>query len=188
MRGCSGTSRWICVRASRAEEGRGDTGMMTIQPNAEAIPFGITVLIAAGLAVLAWRRGRRGGGVLAASFAMMMAGEAAWALFEGLELVIPDLRIKRFCFALRVAGASTTLLGMLFVVLGYTGRERWLTRRRLAAVVAPMAGADPAGLDQPAAPRLLAVDPERDGSAASRSRCRTVRSGVPGASDLRLCD
>ena len=68
----------------------------------------------------------------------MMAGEVAWALFEALELVIVDLRIKRLCFALRVAGATTMLLGMLAFVLRYTGHERWLAPRRFAAIAAPM--------------------------------------------------
>ena len=76
---------------------------MQFQPNAESIPFGITVLIAAGLALLAWRRrGRGDDAAMAAAFAVMMAGEAAWALFEAMELVIVDLPIKRI--VLRDAG------------------------------------------------------------------------------------
>jgi signal transduction histidine kinase/CheY-like chemotaxis protein len=109
------------------------------QPNAEAIPFGITVLIAAELALLAWRRRGRGMAETAPAFAVMMAGEAAWALFEAAELVIVDERIKRACFALRVAGATTMLLGMFAFVLRYTGHDRWLSPRRFAAIAAPMA-------------------------------------------------
>ncbi len=107
------------------------------QPNAESIPFGITVLISAGLALLGWRR-RRQGIAIATAFSAMMVGEAAWALFEAMELVIVELPIKRMCFALRVAGATMMLLGMLAFVLRYTGCERWLAPRRFAAVAAPM--------------------------------------------------
>jgi PAS domain S-box-containing protein len=110
---------------------------MTLQPNPEAIPFGVAVLIAAGLALLALRR-RRAMAATAPAFAAMMAGEAAWALFEALELVIVDLDIKRICFALRVAGATTTILGMLAFVLRYTGCDRWMAPRRFAAISAPM--------------------------------------------------
>ncbi len=110
---------------------------MTIQANPEAMPFGITAMIAAGLAVLAWRRVGRGGGVLAASFAVMMAGEAAWALFDAIELVVGGLGVKQACFALRAAGASAAVLGMLASVLVYTGHARWLARH-LAELAAPM--------------------------------------------------
>lgn len=110
---------------------------MTIQANPEAIPFGITAMIAAGLAVLAWRRVGRGGGALAASFAVMMAGEAAWTLFDALELLVGDLAVKQACFALRAAGASATVLGMVASVLVYTGHARWLARH-LAELAAPM--------------------------------------------------
>jgi signal transduction histidine kinase/ActR/RegA family two-component response regulator len=109
------------------------------QANAESIPFGITVLISAGLAFLAWRR-RRGRGLAetAPAFAVMMAGEAAWALFEALELVIIDDGLKRLCFALRVAAASITLLGMLAFVLRYTECTWWLAPRRFAVLAVPM--------------------------------------------------
>lgn len=109
------------------------------QPNAEAIPFGVTVLIAAGLSLLAWRRCGRDLTETAPAFAAMMAGEAAWALFEALELVIVDERAKRACFALRAAGATLTLLSMLAFILRYTGSEHWLAPRRFAAIAAPMA-------------------------------------------------
>src|SRR5437667_10244752 len=107
---------------------------MTLQPNPEAIPFGVAVAISGCLAVLAWRRR---GMPVAPAFAVMMAGEAAWALFEALELIVVDLPVKRLCFALRVAGAAITILGVLAFVLRYTGRDRWLEPRRFGAIGAP---------------------------------------------------
>jgi PAS domain S-box-containing protein len=109
------------------------------QANAEAIPFGFTVLIAAGLSLLAWRRRGRGMAETAPAFAAMMAGEAAWALFETLELVIADERVKRACFALRAAGAATMILGLFAFTLRHCGLERWLAPRRFAAIAAPTA-------------------------------------------------
>ena len=125
--------------ASRAEAGLAGAGTMTLQPNPEAIPFGVAAAISAGLAWLAWRRRARVPvPALAAAFVTMMVGEVAWALFEALELVIVDLPIKRLCFAMRITGATVTLLGMLAFVLRYTGYERWTAPRRFAAVAAPM--------------------------------------------------
>ena len=66
-------------------------GTMNFQPNPEAIPFGIAAAIAAGLAVFARRRRGR---PLARAFAVMMIGEAAWALFEAMELVIGRLALE----------------------------------------------------------------------------------------------
>lgn len=110
---------------------------MIIQANPEAVLFGIVALTATGLAVLAWRRVGRGGGALALSLAVMMSGEAAWALCDAVRLVVGDLGVKEACIALRVAGASVALLGMLAAVLVYTGHARWL-RRHLAEFTAPM--------------------------------------------------
>ena len=90
--------------------------------------------IAAGLAVLAWRRR---GMPIARAFAVMVGGEAAWALFEAMELVIVPLPIKEWCFALRAGGAITMILGLLATVLLYTGNERWVRPRRFAAICAP---------------------------------------------------
>src|SRR5437763_13692606 len=107
---------------------------MTLQANPVAIPFGVAVAISGCLAVLAWRRR---GMPVAPAFALMMAGEASWALFEALELVTVDLPIKRLWFAMRVAGATITILGLLAVVLRYTGRDPWPEPRRFGAIAAP---------------------------------------------------
>ena len=107
---------------------------MNLQPNPEAIPFGIAVAISAGLAVLAWRRRVM---PVARAFAVMMIGEAAWALFEAMELVIVNLPLKQLCFVLRASGAVTTILGLLATVLLYTGNDRWMEPRRFGAIGAP---------------------------------------------------
>src|SRR5262249_9452443 len=109
-------------------------GTLTLQANPEAIPFGIAAAISGGLALFAWRRRAL---PTAPAFAVMMTGEAAWALFEAMELVIVDLPVKRLCFALRAAGATTTTLRLLAFVLRSTGCERWLEPRRFGALCAP---------------------------------------------------
>ena len=104
------------------------------QPDPHAIPFGIAAAISAGLAVCT---SRRRGLPMAPAFTVMMAGEAAWALFEALELIVVDPDLKQICNDFRVAGAVTTVLGMLAFVLRYTGCTDWLEFRRFAAICAP---------------------------------------------------
>ena len=60
----------------------------------------------------------------APAFAVMMAGEAAWALFEALELVVVDDWVKRLCFALRVAGSPIQdLFARTVLIAPYLGYD-----------------------------------------------------------------
>jgi signal transduction histidine kinase/ActR/RegA family two-component response regulator len=104
------------------------------QADLRAIPFAVAAAISAGLAIFA---SRRRGLPMAPAFAVMMAGEAIWALFEALELVSADSALKRFWNDFRVAGAVITVLGMLAFVLRYTGCAEWLKFRRFAPICAP---------------------------------------------------
>jgi signal transduction histidine kinase/ActR/RegA family two-component response regulator len=107
---------------------------MMFQPNPEAIPFAIAAAVSATLAVFV--RGRRSL-PMAAAFITMMAGEAAWALFEAIELICTDMKAQGLCFELRTAGAVITILGLLAFVLRYTRSVHWLEPRRFAAICAP---------------------------------------------------
>jgi signal transduction histidine kinase/ActR/RegA family two-component response regulator len=104
------------------------------QPNPEAIPFAIAAAVSGSLAVLAWRRRSL---PMAPAFTIMMAGEAAWALFEAIELACNDLVVQGLCYELRTAGAVITILGLLAFVLRYTGSVHWLEPSHFAAVCAP---------------------------------------------------
>ena len=91
---------------------------------------------------------------VARAFAVMVGGEAAWALFEAMELVIVPLPMKEWCFAPRAGGAVTMILGLLATVLLYTGNDRWV-RPDGSPRCCALAGVDRPGLDQPVAPSLL---------------------------------
>jgi signal transduction histidine kinase/ActR/RegA family two-component response regulator len=67
----------------------------------------------------------------------MMAGETAWALFEALELITVEIEYKQMFNYMRIAGAVTTILGMLAFVFRYTGCTDWLSSRRFTAISAP---------------------------------------------------
>jgi signal transduction histidine kinase/ActR/RegA family two-component response regulator len=105
-----------------------------LQPNPEAIPFAIAAAVSGTLAVLAWRRRSL---PMAPAFTIMMAGEAAWALFEALELVCNDPHAQGLFYALRTTGAVITVLGLLAFVLRYTGSTHWLEPRRITLICAP---------------------------------------------------
>ena len=107
---------------------------MTFQPNPEAIPFVVAAVVSGVLAIFAWRRR---GLPIAPAFAVMMTGEAAWALFEALELVFVEIPAKKPFFELRNAGAVTAILGLLAVVLRYTGHVDWLKLPVFTAVCTP---------------------------------------------------
>jgi hypothetical protein len=84
------------------------------QANPIAVPFAVSGAISLLLVVIAWRRRRL---PMAPACAVMMAGEAAWALLEAVELVTVPMAVKRVFFELRVAGAVTAIVGMVAFVL-----------------------------------------------------------------------
>jgi PAS domain S-box-containing protein len=107
---------------------------MTFQANPAAIPFVVAAAVSGLIAIFAWRRR---GLAMAPAFALMMTGEAAWAGFEALELVFVENAAKRPFYELRVAGAVTAILGLVAVVLRYTGRINWLGLSRFTAICTP---------------------------------------------------
>lgn len=104
------------------------------QPNPQAIPFAIAAVVSSILTVFAWRRRRV---PMAPAFITMMAGEAAWALFEAIELTCPNPVEQALWYELRTAGAVITILGLLAFVIRYTGCVPSVNRRRFAMVCAP---------------------------------------------------
>ena len=108
--------------------------MMSFQNVPAAIPIGFAAALSGALALFAWRRRAM---PMAPAFAVMMAGETAWALGAALEPMVIDLAIKRLCIDLRLLGTLTALLGLLAFVLRYTGRLAWLDVRRFGLIAAP---------------------------------------------------
>jgi signal transduction histidine kinase/ActR/RegA family two-component response regulator len=108
--------------------------MMTFQSVPEAIPIAIASVFSCALACFAWRRQAM---PLAPAFAIMMAGETAWALGAALEPIIAELPIKRLCIDLRILGTVTGILGLVAFVFRYTGLFRWLKAGRFLAICAP---------------------------------------------------
>jgi PAS domain S-box-containing protein len=106
---------------------------MTLQGNPRAIPFLLAGGASAILTLFAWRRREM---PRAPAFIAMMAGETAWASAEAVELIVAAPAIQLLCINVRVVGAVASILGMLAIVLHYTGQDRWLAPHRFVAVCA----------------------------------------------------
>ena len=101
---------------------------MRYQANPAALLFLNAALISAGLAFYAWRRRKI---PTATAFAAMMAGETAWALGVGLELLFADLPTKVLCLDMSIVGKDSVPVALLAFVLSYTGHQKWVTGRTL---------------------------------------------------------
>ena len=107
---------------------------MTFQANPEAILFLAAAVVSGLLAFFAWRRRSL---AMAPAFAVMMTGETVWALSQALELLVVEMAAKQPFYELRNAGAVTAILGLLAVVLRYTGHVEWLKLPVFTAVCTP---------------------------------------------------
>ena len=106
---------------------------MSFQNVPAALPIGFAAAFCGTLAFFAWRRREM---PMAPAFAVMMAGETAWALGAAFEPMVIDIAIKRLCIDLRILGTLAALLGLLAFVLRYTGRLAWLDVRRFGLIAA----------------------------------------------------
>ncbi len=97
------------------------------------LPLIANTLIPLLLAYAAWRR-RPGPGVV--PFVVLMLAVAAWSIGYTLDAVIPNLTLSVLATAfLSYAGIAGVGPAWLAFVLSYTGREGWLTRRRVALLL-----------------------------------------------------
>lgn len=90
------------------------------------LPFFIAAAMSAVLALLAWRRRSASGATLCV---LLMLAAAVWALGYALEMGSVTLATKVFWDKAQYLGIVIMPGAWLALVLQYTGRERWLTRR-----------------------------------------------------------
>lgn len=108
----------------------------------EYTPYALPLFIAAGvsimLALFAWRRRPTTG---ATSLAVVGLGAAEWSLAYAVALGIGDLPARIFLAKMQHIGIAVIPLAMLVLVLRYTARSMWLTRRRLLLLsIVPLIG------------------------------------------------
>jgi PAS domain S-box-containing protein len=98
------------------------------QPNAYAISLIISALVSSAVAVFVWRHRPA---TTATPLAFFLLAAAEWSLGYGLELEAVEQPTKVFWARTQYFGIVTVSAMMLLIVLQYTGREKWLTRRNL---------------------------------------------------------
>ncbi|MCP4537891.1 MAG: hypothetical protein GY832_12170, partial [Chloroflexi bacterium] len=102
---------------------------MVWQQTPYMIPLTVTALVALASAIYVWLYchmppSRTG--------ALLLLGNAVWALGCALELAGADVQTKIFWNKMQYVGIITVPTAWLIYTLQYTGREKWLTRRALA--------------------------------------------------------
>ncbi|HEX7588106.1 MAG TPA: histidine kinase N-terminal 7TM domain-containing protein, partial [Anaerolineae bacterium] len=91
----------------------------------------ISAVLSAALTIVAWRRHEV---PAAKAFGFLNLAVFEWSLLYAVELSTSDLPLQTACAKLEYFGiVGLSLAWFLFAVI-YTGRERWLTRRKLAAL------------------------------------------------------
>ena len=95
----------------------------------------LAALCTAALAIYAWQRRNR----TARLFALVALAACFWAVCRTLQVLGADLATEVFWFEIGFAGAVAAPLAWAVFAVEYTGRDRWLTPRRVAlASVIPL--------------------------------------------------
>jgi PAS domain S-box-containing protein len=95
------------------------------------IPLYLATLVAAAMALYAWRRRTVPG---AFPLALLMASLSWWTLTYAWELSAEGFALKFFCTRVRYLGIYGAVLSWVVVAMTFSGRDRWLTGPRLLAL------------------------------------------------------
>lgn len=95
------------------------------------LPQFIAGLISMGMAAYVWRRRHTRGGQ---ALTVLMIATAEWALLSACHKAVPDLSVKLFLAKVQYFGIVSVPPALLTFVLRYTGRDQWLTKRRLLLI------------------------------------------------------
>lgn len=97
----------------------------------------ISVVLGSASAILAWREGKKPG---ARPLVLLLAGQVLWSLMLVFRLRAPTIEAKLFWMHMMWIGVVAIPLGWILFALSYTGRDRFLNWRYVAALAAvPMA-------------------------------------------------
>jgi hypothetical protein len=102
-----------------------------------AQPFYLPIVLLAavvgmGVGVFAWSQGDRPG---ARPLTMLIVAASFWAVAEGLTVASAGLGALSFRTRVGLTFSAIVPIAWVVTVLQYSGRERWLTRRRLGLLL-----------------------------------------------------
>jgi hypothetical protein len=120
-------------------------------PNSILLQFSllISIVLGSASAILAWREGKKPG---ARALVLLLVGQVFWSLMLVFRLQAPTIEAKLFWMHAMWIGVVAIPLGWILFALSYTGRDRYLNRRYVAALaVVPMVTVI-----------LVAIGPEQD--------------------------
>ena len=100
-------------------------------------PYLAMLALAAGITLLlAFRVWQRRLNPAALSFVLLMLAVSAWCIEHALEMTAGDLSAKVFWANMQFFSISLVPVFWLTFITHYTGKSRWLTRRRLSLLMA----------------------------------------------------
>jgi hypothetical protein len=97
-----------------------------------ALPLVLSGVVSALFVPFAWHRRPTAGAV---TFGILALALAVWSLGNALELLSADLESKLFWVKIEYLGIMASPLAWLLFALQYSGRESWITPRRLAPLM-----------------------------------------------------
>jgi PAS domain S-box-containing protein len=103
--------------------------LATLQVHSIIFLTAVSTILSIFLAVYAWRQRNKPG---VPAFALMMAAIAVSSLAEGISMFSYTAESAKFWIKLNFLGIVTIPVFFLIFILQYSGRERWLSRLRIA--------------------------------------------------------
>jgi len=106
---------------------------MILQPSLFFFPLLLSAVITGTLAFLGWRNREN---AIALPFAILMAASTFWTICYAIQLISADLATNLLTTTLSYFGIVTVPVMWLILVLWYTGRENYITRRNVLLLFA----------------------------------------------------
>jgi len=110
---------------------------MTVQFTPYMIPFVISAALMTGLTLYGLKRLRDGYDVTTAAFVALVASGLIWTVTRTLQWLFVSETLTQLWLVVLYIGYGGSTLTVFFFAMAFTGRTKWLSRRRVALVTTP---------------------------------------------------